>query len=178
MTTKNNEHEPEKNDLLEKPEEEVSSISSWPFTIILILSLVATWIGGLMTWHHESQLYGGENDKGNLVGCEASAEVNCDIVNTSEYSEFLSIPIATWGMSTYLTIAVLAGIILSRKNTLIKQHAAKILVFIGLGTVLYSGFLFYISKSELKYVCAWCMRLYMINASIFVLASVEPSPIK
>jgi protein-disulfide isomerase/uncharacterized membrane protein len=147
-------------------------IASWPFSIILILSLIATWIGGLMTWHHESQLYGGENDKGNLVGCEASAEVNCDIVNTSEYSEFLSIPIATWGMSTYLTIAILAGMILSRKNTLLKQQAAKIVVFVGLGTVLYSGFLFYISKSELKYVCAWCMRLYMINASIFVLASI------
>ena len=66
-----------------------TSVTSWPFVVILILSLVATWIGGLMTWHHESQLYGGENDKGDLVGCEASAEVNCDIVNTSEYSEFL-----------------------------------------------------------------------------------------
>ena len=110
---------------------DTTAVTPWPFAVILILSLVATWIGGLMTWHHESQLYGGENDQGDLVGCEASAEVNCDIVNTSEYSEFLSIPIATWGISTYLTIAVLAGIILARKNNLLKQHAAKILVFIG-----------------------------------------------
>ena len=173
MTNQSNENESKTNDSVTTQEEtSATSISTWPFAIILVASLIATWIGGLMTWHHESQLYGGENDKGDLVGCEASAEVNCDIVNTSEYSEFLSIPIATWGISTYLTIAILAGIILSRKNNLLKQHAAKILVFIGLGTVLYSGFLFYISKSELKYVCAWCMRLYMINASIFVLASI------
>ena len=160
MTNNQNENESEKTDTETVQEDQgETSVSSWPFAVIFfVLSLVATWIGGLMTWHHESQLYGGEDDKGDLVGCEASAEVNCDIVNTSDYSEFLSIPIATWGMSTYLTIAVLAGIILSRKNNLLKQHAAKILVFIGLATVIYSGFSFiYPNRNSNMFVLGVCV---------------------
>jgi protein-disulfide isomerase len=36
-------------------------------------------------------------------------------------------------------------------------------------TVLHAVFLFYVSKTELHFVCLWCMRMYAVNLSSFVL---------
>ena len=68
----------------------------WLLIPALLLGLFA---GGLMTWHHDVQLYGGAQVE--LIGCEESSEVNCDIVNTSEYSELLGVPLATWAIPFY-----------------------------------------------------------------------------
>ena len=115
-----------------------------------------------MTSHHEQQLYGGE--KGKLIGCETTAQVNCDVVNTSVYSEFLSIPIATWGFATYAVL--LLGVLLTLSG---KKDYLKPIFFAGIGSVLYSGFLYYISMVELGFVCLWCMRLYAVNLAIPIL---------
>ena len=37
----------------------------------------------------------------------------------------------------------------------------------------YSIFLYGISKTELHYVCAWCMRLYVVNISVLVLSLLD-----
>lgn len=132
---------------------------------LAVLALVGAAIGGLMTWHHDVQLFGDASMQGELIGCTSSEEVNCDIVNTSDYSEVLGIPIATWGIATYLLIAGLA--VAAARGA---QAFKPILFALGIGAVAYSGFLFYISKVQLNYVCAWCMRLYVINAAIPVLA--------
>jgi protein-disulfide isomerase len=46
----------------------------------------------------------------------------------------------------------------------------------ALGAVAYSGFLFYVSKTQLGYVCAWCLRLYGTNAALLVLAPLVDKP--
>ena len=134
--------------------------------LLLVLAGVAgAAVGGLMTWHHDVQMFGDASLQGGLIGCEASEEVNCDIVNTSEYSEFLGVPIATWGIATYLLVAGLAALAAAGRQAML-----KILLAIGVSTTLYSGFLFGISKLQLNYICAWCMRLYGINIAIPVLS--------
>ena len=133
--------------------------------LLVLAGLVGASIGGLMTWHHDVQLYGDAALQGGLIGCEANEKVDCDLVNTSEYSEFLSVPIATWGIATYLLIAGLSALVLAGR-----QAALKLLLAIGVATTLYSGFLFGISKLQLKYVCAWCMRLYGINLAVPLLS--------
>ena len=133
--------------------------------LLMLAGVSGAAISGLMTWHHDVQLFGDAALQGGLIGCEASEEVNCDIVNTSEYSELLGVPIATWGIATYLLVAALAALAVAGR-----QAALKLLLAIGIGTSLYSGFLFGISKLQLNYVCAWCMRLYGINLSIPVLS--------
>ena len=135
----------------------------WPILLLIPILIFGVFVGGLMTQHHEGQLYGGES--GELIGCEASAEVNCDIVNTSAYSEMFSVPIATWGMATYLLLLVCAVFVLRGR----KEYTG-VLLGAGILSTIYSGFLFYISKSELGFVCLWCMRLYGVNASLLVLS--------
>jgi protein-disulfide isomerase/uncharacterized membrane protein len=144
-------------------EEKVTRGLDWSLLALIPTLLFGVFVGALMTQHHEQQLYGGE--KGELIGCEASAEVNCDIVNTSAYSEFLSVPIATWGMGTYLVLLICT--ILALRG---RKEYTGVLLLSGILSSLYSVFLFYISKSELGFVCLWCMRLYAVNIGLLVLS--------
>ncbi len=135
-------------------------LSLW---LLVPLMLFGIFVGGLMTWHHDTQLYG-SGDQGELIGCTESAEVNCDIVNTSAYSELLGIPIATLAIPFYATVLVLAAMAIRGR-----MGVRTLIIGAGVLALGYSGFLFYISKSELGYVCAWCIRLYGVNAAILVL---------
>ncbi len=139
--------------------------------LLLPLMLFGMFVGGLMTWHHDTQLYGGEEQQGELIGCSESAEVNCDIVNTSAYSEIAGIPIATLSIPFYATVLGLA--VLGIRG---RVGARAVIVGAGAGALAYSGFLYYISTTELKYVCAWCIRLYGVNAGIFVLGLLGGRP--
>ncbi len=137
--------------------------------LLVPLTLFGVFVGGLMTWHHDNQLYG--TGQGELIGCVESAEVNCDIVNTSAHSELLGVPIATLAIAFYLTVLVLA------LQALRDRPGARALVVLAGGfAVLYSAFLFYVSKTELGFVCAWCMRLYAVNAGILVLGLLGGRP--
>jgi protein-disulfide isomerase len=49
-----------------------------------------------------------------------------------------------------------------------QKEYLSVLLWAGIGSVLYSAFLFYISKTELKFVCLWCIRLYGVNTGILV----------
>ena len=66
--------------------------------LLIPVLLFGVYIGLLMTWHHDYQLFEGQLD-GQLKGCEESGEVNCDAVNTSAYSEILGIPKQQDGIS-------------------------------------------------------------------------------
>ncbi|MEE2750113.1 MAG: thioredoxin domain-containing protein [Myxococcota bacterium] len=134
--------------------------------------LFGVFVGGLMTWHHDIQLYG--SGEGELIGCVESAEVNCDIVNTSEYSELLGVPIATLAIGFYATVLVLVVLALRRR-----AGAHRLLLAAGVCAVLYSAFLFYISKTQLGFVCAWCIRLYGVNAALLAVGLIgrnTPTP--
>jgi protein-disulfide isomerase/uncharacterized membrane protein len=139
--------------------------------LLVPLMLFGIFVGGLMTWHHDSQLFGGEADKGELIGCTESAEVNCDIVNTSDYSEVVGVPIATMAIPFYATILILAVLALRGRD-----QARGVIAGAGALAVVYSGFLFYISKTELHYVCAWCIRLYGVNVATLLLALLGGKP--
>jgi len=138
--------------------ERLQRIGLW---LLIPALLFAMFVGGLMTWHHDTQLYG--TGEAELIGCVESAEVNCDIVNTSEYSELMGIPIATLGIGFYATALVLVILALRRR-----EGAHRLLLGAGVCSVLYSAFLFYISKTQLGFVCAWCIRLYAVNAALLI----------
>lgn len=137
----------------------------WPLVVMILVLLVGTGISAVMTWHHEIILYGGEADAGEMIDCSTTDEVSCDLVNTSEYSEFVGVPIATWGIATYL---VLAGLALAALRG--RPRVLWLLIAGGVASVLYSAFLFYISKVVLDYLCTWCIRLYVVNGATLALA--------
>jgi protein-disulfide isomerase/uncharacterized membrane protein len=151
------------------------ALRTWALGLIFPVTLVGAAIGGLMTWHHDTQLYGA-SEAAELVGCVQSATVNCDIVNTSAWSELGGVPIATLAIAAYAAVATIAGYALAKRS----QGASTVLLGAGLISVLCSAFLFYQSKIELGYVCAWCLRLYGVNGVLFVLsllASRKPWPL-
>jgi len=116
-----------------------------------------------MAWHHEVTIYSPEGAR--IVGCDEGAGVNCDLVNTSEWSEILGVPIALFGIPTYLVLGFLAVLGWRRRQRQALGYAFSISVL----TVLYSAFLFTVSKTQLHFVCLWCLRLYLVNLAAFVL---------
>lgn len=134
--------------------------------VVLVWGLV---IGAMMTWHHDQQLYG--NAQAELVGCVESAQVNCDAVNTSEWSELAGIPIATLSMAAYGAVGVLAGLVLAGK-----RGAHPLLVLAGVIGSLSALFLAYDSKVEVGYWCLYCLQHYAVNFSILGLSLAAGKP--
>lgn len=130
--------------------------------LLLVLLAVGLYAGGLMTWHHDVQLYGGQQVQ--LVGCEESATVSCDAVNTSAWSELFGVPIATLSIPFYLTLMALS--VLAMRG---REDARALLLAGGAFATLYSVFLAYISVHELGFVCLWCMRMYSVHIAALVL---------
>lgn len=138
--------------------------------LLIPLMLFGMGVGGLMTWHHDTQLYGAAAEQGELVGCTESATVNCDIVNTSAWSELFGVPIATLSIAAYAAVLVLAILALRR------DAARGPIIGAGVFAVVCSAFLLWVSKTELGYVCAWCIRLYGVNVGILVLSALGGRP--
>jgi thiol-disulfide isomerase/thioredoxin/uncharacterized membrane protein len=132
------------------------------------LALSAVLLGGLsvgavLTRHHENKVYG--DASATLSNCPQTETVNCDTVNTSAWSELLGVPIAAFAIPTYLLVLVLiwAG-----------GPADPWLAYafcIGLLTTLASGFLFYVSKTQIGFICLYCVSLYGVNVSIPLLTA-------
>jgi thiol-disulfide isomerase/thioredoxin/uncharacterized membrane protein len=113
--------------------------------------------------HHENQVYGDATLT--LANCSQTETVNCDLVNTSRWSEIMGVPIAALALPTYL---LLLGLLAA------SPHARETLAYafcIGLLTVVYSVVLLVISKTQVGFLCLWCMRLYAVNLSIPILAA-------
>lgn len=128
-----------------------------------LLAVFGMGVGALLTWHHDVQLYAAAENHGELIGCQESASVNCDIVNTSAWSELAGVPLGTVAVALYAAVLALAV-----ASALGEKTARAALWVAGVLAVAGSVFLFWQSKVELGYVCAWCLRLYAANAALFV----------
>ncbi len=116
-----------------------------------------------LAWHHDNRLYGDASAK--LANCPHTETVDCDLVNTSRWSEIWGIPIAAYAIPTYLLVL---GLIWSGGR---RSRSLAYVFSIGLLTTAASALLFYVSKTQIGFVCLWCMRLYAVNVSIPILAA-------
>ena len=131
---------------------------------VLALTLLAgLGIASYLVVHHENQVYGDATLA--LGNCPESETVNCDLVNSSRWSEIAGVPIAALALPTYL---LLLGLLVASSRT---PDTMGYVFCIGLLTVVYSAALFFISKMLVGYLCLWCMRLYAVNLSIPILAA-------
>lgn len=135
----------------------------WPLYLLSLFLAVGIGISGYLTWHHENELYG--DSSVSLSNCPENATINCEVVNTSQYSEMFGVPIAAFAIPTYLLLLFL--IFFRRKNF----PAIQSVFVIGILTTLYSGFLYYVSTVKVGFLCLWCFRLYLINLSIPLLSA-------
>jgi uncharacterized membrane protein len=131
--------------------------------VLSLLLLAGIGIGVYLAWHHDNQKFGDATAR--LANCPETAIINCELVNTSAWSELMGVPIAAYAIPTYLlTLILIWG---GRRRGRMLGYA----FCIGLLACAVSAFLFYISKTQIGFLCAWCLRLYAINLSIPVLVA-------
>ena len=96
--------------------------------------------------------------------CDFSQKFNCDIVNRSEYSTLMGIPVAAIGVAGYGALFVLASFWKSHPETPNRLLGAALA---GLAFALY---LTYIEAYELMTWCILCLSSLVLISLISVLA--------
>lgn len=126
-------------------------------TLILSIGVFA-----YLTFHHYAVKTGAEG--GGL--CQVSATLNCDAAASSSYAEIGSIPIALVGLvfSTFLTLFVgslRVGFVES------SNYVYSLLITLFGGSVVVSIFLGFITFTQLKAVCPFCLAGYILSFAQF-----------
>ncbi len=136
----------------------------WASALLVLVLLAGVAVASYLVIHHENQVYGDATLT--LANCPQTETVNCDLVNRSKWSELAGLPIAALAIPTYL---LLIGLVASGGR---RPEALAYAVCIGLLTVVYSVALLVISKTQVGFLCLWCMRLYAVNLLTPILGSI------
>ncbi len=142
------------------------------FVLATLLGLVASW---LALREHLALKAGME--LGSSV-CHISAEVNCNAVLSSAFSEIWGIPLASIGIAFYLIVFAL-GSVATLGGVPVVAGVAVILV-LSVCACCVSLLLFSISAFAIKVVCPLCLLTYLANGLLLattITAAVRNSPL-
>jgi len=129
--------------------------------LIVILSFIGAIVSGYLWYHHI--VLTEQREDANLIPCTIGDSFNCDTVNTSSYSELFGIPIAIFGLLSYIMVGLI-GVFIFFSN---KKNIWLILnVMTGLMS-LYGIYLFYISKFMIGAYCIFCIVTYLCSFGLF-----------
>lgn len=132
--------------------------------LLVLFASFGTLLGIYLTDYHDKLANKEATDE--IIPCSISSAFNCEKVQSSKYSVFLGIPIAFFGALFYLTVAVLAvaALIVYRKEYVL------IIFLLSVVSVLYSLFLYYVARYIIGALCFFCLIMYILNASLFLLS--------
>jgi len=128
------------------------------FVAIAILAVAGIAVSGVSLQRHYA--------KSASQFCDFGERFNCDIVNRSEYSTIMGIPVAGIGMVGYGVLLALATAYRSRRETPLRLLGAA-----GAGLV-FALYLTYIEEHVLETWCILCLISLGVIAGITVLAGV------
>jgi vitamin-K-epoxide reductase (warfarin-sensitive) len=128
------------------------------FVAIAILALAGVAVSAVSLQRHYA--------KSASAFCDIGQTFNCDIVNRSEYSSLMGIPVAGIGVLGYGVLLALSTVYRSRPDTPMRLLVAAVC---GLGLALY---LTYIEGHVLGTWCILCLSSLGMIAGITVLAGV------
>ncbi len=128
------------------------------FVLIAILSVAGVFDSGIALQRHFAE--------SPTRYCDFSEKFSCDIVNRSEYSTLLGVPVALIGVAGYAVLLVLSTFLKAREQTPDWLLGAAIA---GLGLALY---LTYIEAYVLTTWCILCLISLALISLISVLAGV------
>jgi len=109
-------------------------------SLIAILAVAGITVSSISLQHHYA--------KSKTEYCDIGAAFNCDIVNRSEYSSILGIPVALIGMLGYGAVLGLATVYRERRET-------PALIFTG--AVAGLAFALYLTYIEARVLGVWCI---------------------
>ena len=124
-------------------------------SIVAILAVCGVVVSSVSLQHHYA--------KSKTAFCDIGDNFNCDIVNRSQYSEVLGIPVALIGMLGYGALAGLASVCREKRET-----PALILA----GALAGLAFALYLTYIEARVLGVWCIMclssLALISATVVV----------
>ncbi len=94
----------------------------------------------------------------------------CDLVQASRWATFLGLPMALWGLLTYL---VMAHLIWRGKN---KANSGTPLLFVAVCGFSISAYLTIISVMQIQATCPYCLASFAIISTMMILAIVRQPP--
>lgn len=127
--------------------------SSRLFPLIAVLALAGMIVSSLSLYHH----YG----KSKTSYCDFSETVNCDIVNRSEYSKLMGVPVAGIGILGYFALLALATVY---------RNKAETPWMLCLGAIAGLAFALYLTYIEGFVLQAWCILCLSSLVLIFLIA--------
>ena len=123
------------------------------FVLIAILSIAGVIDSGVALQRHFA--------KSSTRFCDFSQEFSCDIVNRSEYSTLLGIPVALIGVAGYAFLFVLSTFLRTRDETPNRLLIAALAGF---------AFALYLTYVEAYLLTTWCILCVISLALISVIS--------
>jgi vitamin-K-epoxide reductase (warfarin-sensitive) len=125
-------------------------------SIVAILAVCGVVVSSVALQHHYA--------KSKTEYCDIGEAFNCDIVNRSEYSSILGIPVALIGMLGYAALVGLATVCRERRET------PALLLGGALAGLAFALYLTYIEARVLGVWCILCLSSLAVIASITVMS--------
>lgn len=126
-----------------------------------LVSLAGLFIGAYLT------LY-----KLGFIGTLVCGVSSCETVQTSRWSVFLGLPVATWGLGFYALMLVLAIVSLQERFATSRGLALTMLLLAGWGA-LFTAWLNYLEAFVIHAWCEWCLFSAGMVVVLFVIAALE-----
>jgi uncharacterized membrane protein len=126
--------------------------------LMAIIALMGLMIGVYLTLYK----YG-------IVGELACSVGSCERVQTSKWSTFLGLPVATWGIGFYASVLALAFAGVQPRFAESRRMALALLLLTGWGVV-FSSWLTYLEWRVINAWCQWCVISAVLVALLFLLA--------
>ncbi|MCO4760453.1 MAG: redoxin family protein [Myxococcales bacterium] len=110
------------------------------------------------------------------TSCNFGGKLNCDAVNTSDYSTMFGMPSAFWALPTYATMAFLTwlgiqGTTSTDEETREKGRIAMAgVAMIAVLTVVDAMYMGYIMVEKIGFLCVYCLSLYGVAIASTLLA--------
>jgi uncharacterized membrane protein len=129
--------------------------------VVALLALLGIFVSGYLALYK----------LGYLGALQCGATGGCEVVQASDYSMLLGLPVALWGTGAYVTIFVLALLGLQPRWAGERWLALFLVGFSAFG-VAFSAYLTYLSGSVIGAFCQWCL----VSAALITLVFLATLP--
>ena len=107
-----------------------------------------------------------------VIGEMACSIGSCERVQTSRWSVFLGLPVATWGIGFYVTVLVVALAGIQERFIESRRVSLALLLLTGWGVV-FSSWLTYLEWRVIRAWCQWCVLSALLVLVLFLLATLD-----
>src|SRR5829696_9067297 len=128
---------------------------------MVLISLGGLFLGAYLT------LY-----KFGFIGSLACSVGSCEQVQTSKWSMFLGLPVATWGIGFYALMLALSIVGLQPRYAESRGLALALVLLTGWG-ILFTAWLNYLEAFVINAWCEWCIGSAAMVVVLFILALLD-----